>query len=215
MNKGYFNSFTLKGIALVTMLLDHIGVILFPEHLWLRYLGRLSFPIFCFLVVQGYRYTQNFKKYVLRLLVFALITEPIYDRAFLGTYWSMERQNVLITFILGLLMLYVYERVKEPYQMFSLVAFFALAYLLKADYGIYGLLLILLLYLSFNNKAKEAGAIVIWNLLYLPSFQVLGGLSSFFIYFYNGKRGPKMKYFFYVFYPLHLFILLIMKEYLF
>ncbi|HIW20529.1 MAG TPA: conjugal transfer protein TraX, partial [Candidatus Dorea intestinavium] len=184
MNKSYFNSFTLKWIAIITMLIDHIGSILFPDHLWLRFLGRLSFPIFCFLIVEGYRHTHNFKKYVLRLFIFALITEPIYDWAFLDTYWSLKRQNVLLTFVLGLLMLYVYERVREPYKMFSLVGFFVVAYFVKADYGIYGLLLILLLYLCFQNKTKEAGAIIIWNLLYLPSFQILGGLSSFFIYFY-------------------------------
>lgn len=215
MNKSYFNSFTLKWIAIITMLIDHIGSILFPDHLWLRFLGRLSFPIFCFLIVEGYRHTHNFKKYVLRLFIFALITEPIYDWAFLDTYWSLKRQNVLLTFVLGLLMLYVYERVREPYKMFSLVGFFVVAYFVKADYGIYGLLLILLLYLCFQNKTKEAGAIIIWNLLYLPSFQILGGLSSFFIYFYNGKRGPKMKYFFYLFYPLHLLILVAIKNYLF
>lgn len=214
MNKTFLNSFALKWIAIITMAIDHTGSILFPQLIWLRWIGRLSFPIFCFLIVQGYTHTHNLKKYILRLTIFAIITEPVYDKAFRDTYWFPGKQNVLFTFIIGLLMLYAFEKLKEPYNTFALIGFFIIAYFAKADYGIYGILLILFLYICMNNKNKMAGSIVLWNLLYIPSYQVIGGFSSIFVFFYNGKRGPGMKYFFYIFYPLHMLVIKLIKDYI-
>ena len=73
------SAFTLKLIALVTMIIDHVGAIFFPQFIWLRYIGRLSMPIYAFLLVQGYMHTRNFNRYALRMGIFALLSEVPYD----------------------------------------------------------------------------------------------------------------------------------------
>lgn len=79
------SAFTLKLIALVTMIIDHVGAIFFPQFIWLRYIGRLSMPIYAFLLVQGYMHTRNFNRYALRMGIFALLSEVPYDLLFQGT----------------------------------------------------------------------------------------------------------------------------------
>ncbi len=111
---------SLKWIALITMLIDHTAATMMPHYNMLqeltnidmavvyevmRGIGRLSFPIFCFCIVEGFVHTRNVKKYLIRLLIFALITEPIYDLAFFGTALYLDYQNVLWTFVIAILML--------------------------------------------------------------------------------------------------------------
>lgn len=92
------SAFTLKLIALVTMIIDHVGAIFFPQFIWLRYIGRLSMPIYAFLLVQGYMHTRNFNRYALRMGIFALLSEVPYDLLFQGTWLEFQRQNILFTF---------------------------------------------------------------------------------------------------------------------
>ena len=100
MKKG-LNSFQLKCIAIVTMLIDHIGAIIFPTQMGFRIIGRFSFPIFCFLLVEGFHHTKDVKKYMIRLGIFALISEIPYDLAFRNVFLEFERQNVFFTLLLG------------------------------------------------------------------------------------------------------------------
>ena len=110
----------LKWIALITMLIDHIAATMMPhfdivEQLFnidtefiynvMRGIGRISFPIFCFCIVEGFIHTRNIKKYLIRLFIFAVITEPIYDLAFFGIPLYPGYQNVLWTFLIAILML--------------------------------------------------------------------------------------------------------------
>jgi hypothetical protein len=96
---GLLSSFTSKCIALSTMAIDHIGAVLLPspKYLLLRLIGRISFPIFCFLIVEGYYRTKNLKKYILRLFAFALISEIPYDLAFKKSFIYLNKQNIFFT----------------------------------------------------------------------------------------------------------------------
>lgn len=231
---------TLKWIAIITMLIDHIGASILTKKLlymsWYpeefggvtnefieqynnlyylmrvtRTIGRIAFPIFCFLLVEGFLRTKDFRKYLVRMALFALMSEIPFDLVFTGKLFYWGYQNVMITLLIGMLAMYGCKVIEEKLsnEVGRLVAWagcFALgalvAELLKTDYGAKGIIPIMVLYFLRHFK---------W-------YQLLGGALSFywefpaplsflFIGFYNGKRGMKMKYFFYLFYPLHLFVL--------
>lgn len=101
--RGFLSGFTLKCIAMVTMLIDHMGYVLFPGYVIFRIIGRLAFPIYCFLLVEGAVHTSNWKKYLGRLFLFALISEIPFNLAIGGKLWYPASQNVLFTLLLGLL----------------------------------------------------------------------------------------------------------------
>jgi len=110
-NKVGIDAFTLKMIAAVTMLIDHVGYIFFPQYVLLRIIGRISFPIFAFLIVEGFMHTRDVKKYIFRMIIFALITEIPFDFAFYGTF-NWGHQNVLVTFLLALVAMYIDRQYK-------------------------------------------------------------------------------------------------------
>lgn len=99
------NSFQLKCIAVITMIIDHTGAVLFPDNMTLRYIGRIAFPIFCFLLVEGFFHTRDVRKYMLRLGMFAVISEIPYDLAFRDTVIEFEHQNVFFTLFIGVVMM--------------------------------------------------------------------------------------------------------------
>ena len=91
---------TLKLIAVISMLLDHTGHVLFPGQIWFRYVGRLAFPIYSFLLAEGFFHTKNLKSYMFRLLFFGIISEIPFDLAFYDTVFTFEHQNVFWTLLL-------------------------------------------------------------------------------------------------------------------
>lgn len=216
-------SSTLKIIACISMLIDHIGVILFPEIAFLRIVGRLAFPIFTFLIVEGYFYTKNISKYLFRLGVFAVVSEFAFDRAFFNVWLEFEYQNIFFTLLIGLIAVYIYDHNKDNNKTVATVSLLALTLLslfIKSDYSIFGVLTIFGFY-QFREKPKQ---IFIWMLVINgimvslktpPLFpltlsditQIFALLSLIFIFSYNGKKGLNLKYLFYTFYPLHLIIL--------
>lgn len=101
------SSFAIKLIAISAMLTDHIGCILYPDAVWLRCIGRLAFPLFVFMLTEGASHTHSMKRYILRMLVFALITEIPYNLAFNGTLLYTGSRNMLFTLTLGLCMIYM------------------------------------------------------------------------------------------------------------
>ena len=222
MNEGpnkKLNSFTLKMIAIISMLIDHIGYIFLPgtEYYSLfRGIGRIAFPIFCFLIVEGFQHTKSPMNYLMRLIVFAFISEVPFDLAFFGTTFNMKNQNVFFTLAIGLACLFCLEEMNRR-RWFAIIflLLFATAYFIKCDYGVGGVLLICMFYLtkdSFWVSFVLAGLIFY---MFYGTAELLGLISLILIFFYNGKRGyNKAQWFFYVFYPLHLLILYGISVYL-
>lgn len=181
----------------------------------MRGIGRIAFPIFCFTLVEGFCHTRNAVKYAMRLFLFALISEIPFDFALTNHLFSNQHQNVYFTLWIGLLCMmgisYFERRMTENtwknlfyILMQAAVALCGLflAKYLYTDYGFKGVFLILVLYyLRSDHRIQTVfGAIAI-------SWETWGPLGFLPVWFYNGKRGKQSKYFFYLFYPVHLLIL--------
>lgn len=202
------DSFQLKCIAIVSMALDHTGAVLYPSQIWLRCLGRIAFPIFCFLIVEGFFHTHDVRRYMGRLGVFALISEIPYDLAFRGVPLEYAHQNVFFTLLIGIGMMVLLERNRE-WLVKAVILLLAmwLAVLIRSDYNFRGVLLIFVFYIFHESRWLAVTAGGFWNFLYQGVIQKYGVLSVLPLALYNGERGRKMKYFFYIFYPAHLLLL--------
>lgn len=213
---------TLKLIAVITMLIDHIGLgvvgrltmtrpELYDAYRIMRGIGRIAFPIFVFLLVEGMHNTKNIKKYALRLGVFALISEIPFDLAFHAEVLEFTYQNVFFTLFIGLLVIWAMDSAagtveNKIFKMLLMAAAVAAgawaAELLRTDYGAKGILCIAVIYLfSYDRKLQLAAGCIafLWEWQALFAFIPMA--------FYNGRRGWKLKYVFYIFYPLHLFLI--------
>lgn len=132
----------LKLIALITMLIDHVGFIFFPYDLTWRLIGQLAFPIFAFGIAEGYTYTRDWRKYLLRLLILAIISQPI----FLLTFKSSDLN--VVTLAGGLLLIYCYESLKSWFLKYlSIILVLVSAWYFNFEYGALGVLLILVFYI--------------------------------------------------------------------
>lgn len=250
MNKGKFlDSDTIKIIAVVTMFIDHIGASLVEGMLlqgsagvpyyWyevdtvLRGIGRTAFPIFVFLLVEGFFHTHSRRKYFARLAVFSLLSEVPFDLAFRGTLFYRGSQNVFWTLSIGFLVIWGMESAYERWgisqdiseqktgirtyvrvgiwfvcAVLSVVAGCFAAELLCTDYGGNGILLTVLFYLGKRFRVPVLFICIAGYLLFLWEPQCIVGFGL--LLFYNGarkKRGRGFQYFFYLFYPVHLLIL--------
>ena len=202
------SGFQLKCIAILSMALDHTGAVLFPQEIWLRCAGRLAFPIFCFLIVEGFVHTHDVYRYMARLGVFALISEIPYDLAFRGVCLEFAYQNVFFTLLIGIVMMKLLSVTRLwPEKAAILILAMWLAVVLRTDYYVRGILLIFMLYVFREQKLLAAAAGGLWNFLYAGTIQRYGVFSAVPMLLYNGKPGRRMKYFFYIFYPAHLLIL--------
>ena len=155
------SAFTLKLLALVTMIIDHVGAIFFPQFIWLRYIGRLSMPIYAFLLVQGYMHTRNFNRYALRMGIFALLSEVPYDLLFQGTWLEFQRQNILFTFLTALFVMKLLDasaKSRNIFMFIGAVILTILPYFLHFSYGVYGVLTVLCFYLFQKYRGIDAVA---------------------------------------------------------
>ncbi len=212
-NKFGLTSFQLKLIAIITMTIDHVGLTLMggSEYYSIcRIIGRIAFPIYCFLIAEGFVRTKDVKKYALRLLIFAFVSEIPFNLMLTGRLFTFEYQNVFFTLLLGLLLLCWYSFFNAKNHMvvalLGVPAFMAIAHLLNTDYSWWGVMLIFLFYAFKDNKlmsALFAGA----SMLLYGGTEKYAVLSLAPILLYNGKKGRSMKYFFYVYYPLHILVL--------
>lgn len=215
--KGGWSGSTLKLIAITTMLLDHIGAILLESNspqmqtkeiqtldFILRLIGRVAFPLFIFLLLEGFEHTHNRKKYALQLLVFGLLSEIPFDFALKGTWYDPSYQNVMFTLFLGYCAIWLYENFGETDKRILLGVFacIVLAHMLKTDYGAFGVLAIFLLYYT---KKKKKYFYMTGVLLFF--WEITAPIAFLLIRQYNGKRGLSLKYIFYFFYPVHILIL--------
>ena len=202
------NIFTLKMIAIASMLIDHIGAVLFPQLTLLRVLGRIAFPIFAYTLVEGFIHTHDLKKYMIRLGVFALVSEIPFDLAVSGKMIEFGHQNVFFTLFLGVVMLSLYVRTNNTIKQLTVVAITVfISRFLNVDYSGMAIMMIFLFYYLREKKTEKLFAVGILILLMAGKIQLFSLLAFIPIALYNGERGPKMKAFFYAFYPVHLLAL--------
>lgn len=190
-----------------------------------RAIGRIAFPIFAFLIVEGFFHTRDRRKYLLRLLLFAVISEIPFDYAFWGFPNTnltilLFRQNIFFTLAIGLLTVMIYDSIKSRMLgktmwmtllgVLTIVGGTGLLYLIRGDYfdfG-YGVLLIIGFYLAYGNRKLCMLLFILLVGFFQGGVGLMSILAAPLLYYYNGESGTKrFKYAFYVFYPLHLVIL--------
>ena len=218
----------LKIIAMVSMLLDHVGLLFFPEEPIFRILGRIAFPIFAYMIAEGCRYTKNRAKYLGIIAGMGIVFQLVYLVAMNSLY-----QGILITFSLSIITIYAIDEIFKAKKLWGrlaaigalllVVAFVVILPILLAgtdfdiDYGVWGILLPVIVYFMPSRPWKVGGAslfLLIRAIYYgffstpLVPLQWWSLLSLPLLFLYNGERGrAKMKYVFYIFYPAHLVIL--------
>lgn len=209
-------AFDLKCIALLSMLIDHLGAFIFKDVVWLRCVGRLAFPIFAFLIVEGYLRTKNVGKYMLRLLIFAFISEIPYDLVSKGKLFYIDKQNVMFTLLFGLICIWAIDRFRFKWQSPLIVLTVGvISYFIKCDYGVGGVFTVLVFYIFYNTLTVKYAFIAAVNVfVYDTWIQHVGALAIIPIHFYNGKKGPSAKWLFYIFYPAHLLIIYLICHFL-
>lgn len=202
--------FQLKLLAMLAMTADHIGAVFFPEIPLLRWIGRLAMPVLCFFIGEGLRHTRSPRRYLLRLTGFALLSELPFDLAFYGGIeWG--HQNVYFTLTLGLLALWAIQSRGMEGWLLALTAALA-AELLGCDYGMYGVLLILLLDRFHRARSEQLAAAALLNLAFFGlQTQTLSLIALPLLWLYNGKRGRDDRRLFYLYYPAHLCVLGILR----
>jgi len=213
----------LKWIAIITMTVDHVGVILYPEFTVLRFIGRFSFPLFAYLLILGIENTRNIRNYFTRLFIFALISQVPFFLAI--DYGPFDSLNIFFTLFSGLLFIYFFKKS----SVFVLVPVFA-SLVLPFDYGIYGIAMIGCMYILKENTKFGVFSLVLLNTLFLVPWNIqFLSISAipFILLHKNGSLNITKetteeftiplwrKYFFYVYYPLHLALLYIIKLYYF
>lgn len=212
---------TLKITALITMTIDHIGLMLFEECEWMRIVGRLAFPIFAFMIAEGCKHTHNRLKYILQIACLGLAMQAVFFIATGSLY-----QSVFISFSLAIALIYLIDiakaKKKVGYWICAALAFLLTAFLClglpeilhKTDYGIdYSLIGILIPVVCYFANEKKLKLLLFSVCLVALSF-FCGGIQWYcllsipLIALYNYKRGKyKLKYLFYIYYPLHLCVI--------
>ena len=231
-------------IAMTLMLMDHLWATLLPAREWLTCAGRVAFPIFAFMAVEGYFHTRSFKKYILRMLLFAVLSEIPFDLMYGGTWFYPVHQNVLWTFLLSLLGVWLMEQVRKKGKtwMYLLVcvlvvpAGLVLGTLCMVDYYGVGVLTVFVFYFLHGRKwwcfLGQLAA------LYWLNVELLGGLmypAQLFgmefelcqqglallalipIWLYRGRQGYHSKpfqYLCYAFYPVHMLLLVVVLNFI-
>ncbi len=234
----------LKWIAIVLMLIDHIGAVLlepillntsvtivnyesmqqlYRVYMVLRGIGRFSFPAFCFLLVEGFYHTRSKAKYLRNMLIFAVISEVPFNLAIAGDLWSLEYQNVFFTLAAGFVAIWLADYFKRQWlsaggqgmlfqllHIASVVVIALAAEWFHTDYGAVGVVVIYVLYTMHERSVLSA--VVTWLVLSLSNeLEVYCFPFVLAVMLYNGQRGRQAKYFFYVFYPVHLLALVIVR----
>lgn len=225
------NAAQLKIIAMVCMLLDHIWGTLVSGNLWMTCVGRIAFPIFAFQVAEGYAHTKNFKKYLLRMFLFALAAEIPFNLMSGGWWIHPFGQNVMFTFCLALLMIRFIDKARSKHWVLSLAAVVVGAFagyfvgmFTFVDYYGYGILMVLVFWLF---RDLRFGWLIQLAAMIFINFEMIGGLHLEFtlfgmvgkrmmfptqgfavlamipIWLYNGKRGTNQKWFQYAVYAFY------------
>lgn len=244
----HLSGFQLKMIAVITMLIDHTAASILEgylyrtavfsssQELWtkwynfyyfLREVGRMAFPIYCFLLVEGFQYTRNRWKYAGRLAVFAVLSELPFDTALFQSWMDLEHNNVFLTLLIALVVLMVFEKIEQAakaggftaqrlgWMLLAIALMLSAEFVFHTDYGAVGVATVLFMYRLRQNRMLAFGAGVLILTLCGSTMEASAFLMLIPIYFYDGSRGRKInKYVFYAFYPVHLTILAIVSAFL-
>ena len=203
----------IKLIAMATMLIDHIGVVFFPDALWLRMIGRIAFPLFAWGVARGYKSTRNFNRYALRLLAAGLVSQLPYVWLF-----GKDYLNICFTLLSGLLMMKLYDSksLAVPVKVAGWAALLAAAHYMNMEYGIYGVFTILFFFLFWDDKKMflYQGALTLAGIMLYRyhEIQFVSILSSFIVVYMRKYDFKLNKYVQYGFYPIHIIILLLIQN---
>lgn len=213
--------FAIKIIACITMCLDHVKYAI-PETMgWMTiFFGRIAFPLYAFLAVEGYIHTSNIEKYLKRLTIFAIISQiPFMLFRTLVGEWKML--NIMFTLLFGLLTIFVFDKLKKRYYL-SIPIIAVLIYMgkyLNVDYSWYGVVTVFLFYLCRKHKFIRILSFLFLTFIFyykriFDYFSINNlilylcvNISTIIMLFYNGKLGKKTKYFYYWFYPVHMALL--------
>lgn len=230
--------FALKLIALATMTIDHVGRFFFPQDIEWLLVGRLAFPIFAWGIANGYHHTSNVKKYMIRLGIFALISQIPFTIAYWALFYNPTVLNIFFTLLIGLFAIYAYEHIAKKWLAWlAIITMAILATAIPTDYGAYGVLLVVVFHITYGEPRRMLAAqTILWCTLfilgqlvlltplreiaianYIPqtiTVQVVALLSVGLIGLYNGVQGRNMKWLFYWYYPVHLIILVLISLYL-
>ena len=236
LEKWGLSSFALKIIAVITMFIDHFGLLFLAHHhtayMAARGIGRISFPIFTFILVEGFYYTHDRVRHGIILGIFSLISEIPYNMMY-GSFFDLGRQNVILTLFIGYMMIWALDSISKYKVNYSdnilkkigagrmntilelgvMLISFAMAYFLNCCYSYGGIMLILCFYAFRKHHIGRVITNLAFNMgMYGYSIQWLGTLSIIPIAFYNEKAGKyQWKYFFYIFYPAHILLLVVLK----
>lgn len=215
----------LKWIAVGTMLIDHFAIAIYWQmegrnqeiYALMRKIGRISFPLYCFLLVEGFFHTRNAYRYLKNCLLFAVISEIPFNMAIFGRYLYPYGQNVYFTLSIGLCALMILDKFRYKYEMkyllarFCVIVIFACAgEILEVDYHWKGVLFIVMFYYVRDLQEWVRNIVGICAFAY----EVTAPLAFIPIHFYNGERGRQNKYLFYAIYPVHLLIFGLIRLYL-
>jgi hypothetical protein len=216
---------TLKWIAVITMIIDHFAYAVYwniPGMSYqiydiMRKIGRISFPLYCFLIVEGFFHTRNLRKYILNCLIFAVISEIPFDMAIHGKFIYIYGQNIYFTLALGLITIAILDKFRYKYDIKNIIyrliviaAFAGLGQLLEVDYHWKGILFIVMFYYCYGIEKWRRNIIGIAAFAY----EITAPLAFIPIQLYNGQRGRQNKYLFYAIYPVHLLVFGVIHMYL-
>ena len=214
------------------MIIDH-GAVIFRSQLTgtvyqtMRCMGRIAFPVFCFVLVEGFFHSSNRERYLARLIIFSVLSEIPFDLALKGTLWNLchhpspqtimdwSTQNVFLTLSLGFAAMMVMDRYQNDTTriLLTVIVFSIAGEILHCDYGSTGVVTIIVFY--FIRKYKRVpliyGYIPLMLVGFLSHIQLACILSYPLLKRYSGEKGTGSRYFFYIAYPAHLMLLLIIK----
>lgn len=227
MNRRGLSQEGLKLIACATMLVDHIGASMVPN-IWLRVVGRIAFPIYCFLLAEGVYRTRDPKKYGLRLAIGLLLSEIPFELLFYGRL-NGQHTSVMVTLLIGFLYGIAQKELQNLWQRVLLVLPFAFAArLLHTDYGSNGILMIAIFLLTRQMKCAPLWqtmllAVLCWfmNSYRMPlmglriPIEIFAVIAMVPIALYSGRKrthNPVIQWGFYLFYPVHLTVLLLIER---
>lgn len=231
----FINRDWLKIIAMLLMLSDHIWATIIPGNQWMTYIGRMAFPIFAFMIVEGFTYTSDYKKYAQRLLIFALISEIPFNLFYASSMVYPFHQNVLFTLLLGLVAIRAIDSAWRDPSMVGIARAVGITILTvlggtlgMTDYGGMGVLTVIMFYITGKLPYVWVWRLVGMYLLNIHFFvgefiplekmgrtyefttQGFAVLALIPLVLYNGRKGTSSKVFqysMYIFYPAHMLIL--------